>query len=135
MGAIARLKQWARGLKRDAMTLWFARRHPQTPWAVKLLVLMVVGYALSPIDLIPDAIPVLGLLDDALLLPLLIALALRLLPPQVLSDARAEADAWQTAGHARPRSRLGAAVIVGLWVLALAGLGWLGWRAWDGAGA
>jgi uncharacterized membrane protein YkvA (DUF1232 family) len=134
MGAIARLKQWARGLKRDALTLWFARRHPHTPWAVKPLVLIVVGYALSPIDLIPDAIPVLGLLDDALLLPLLIWLALRLLPAHVREDAGAQADAWQAAGGLRPRSRLGAAVIVGLWVLALAGLGWLGWRAWSGEG-
>lgn len=130
MGAVARLKAWARRLKCDALTLWFARRHPQTPWAVKLLVLVVVGYALSPIDLIPDAIPVLGLLDDAVLLPLLIALALRLLPGEVLRQARAEADAWQAAGHARPRSRAGALAIGLLWALTVLALAAWGWRAW-----
>ena len=69
------------------MTLWFACRHPATPWAPKILCLFVVGYALSPIDLIPDFIPVLGYLDDVLLLPGLIWLAVRLLPPAVWAKA------------------------------------------------
>ncbi len=129
-GAIERLRGWARDLKRDGMTLWFARRHPDTPWFVRALVLVVVAYALSPIDLIPDAIPVLGLLDDAVLLPLLIALALRLLPEHVRAGARAQADAHAASGAHRPRSRAGAVVIALLWALALGGLVWWGWRAW-----
>lgn len=126
-GPIERLRAWARALKRDAMTLWFARRHPDTPWFVRALVLVVVAYALSPIDLIPDAIPVLGLLDDAVLLPLLIALALRLLPAHVRADARAQADAHAASGAGRPRSRAGAVVIGVLWAVALGGLVWLLW--------
>lgn len=73
------LRRWARQLKRDVLALWFARRHPQTPWHAKALGAFVVAYALSPIDLIPDFIPVLGFLDDVILLPGLIWLTLRLL--------------------------------------------------------
>jgi uncharacterized membrane protein YkvA (DUF1232 family) len=74
-----RLRDWARRLKRDAMTLWFARAHPATPWTAKVLAAIVVAYALSPIDLIPDFVPVLGYVDDVILLPLLIWLALAVL--------------------------------------------------------
>lgn len=119
-----RLRHWARRIKRDGMTLWFARRHPATPWYAKALGLFVVAYALSPIDLIPDFIPVLGYVDDVLLLPALIWLAIRLLPAQVLDDCRAQADAWLQADHAKPRSRLGAVLIVLLWLAMLAALGW-----------
>jgi uncharacterized membrane protein YkvA (DUF1232 family) len=73
------------------MTLWCCRRHPGTPWAAKLLAAVVVAYALSPIDLIPDFIPVLGLLDDVLVIPLGIAIAIRLIPRPVWDDARREA--------------------------------------------
>lgn len=72
MGLAADCRAWAARLKRDALTLWFAARHPRTPWYAKALAAFVVAYALSPIDLIPDFIPVLGLVDDALLLPALI---------------------------------------------------------------
>lgn len=129
-GPIERLTAWARRLKADAMTLWFARRHPDTPWWVKALVLVVVAYALSPIDLIPDAIPVLGLLDDAVLLPLLIWLALRWLPPHVRADAQAQAARWTAEGGQRPRSRAGAFAIVALWALLLGGAAWWAWCAW-----
>lgn len=129
-GPIERLRAWARRLKADAMTLWFARRHPDTPWWAKALVLVVVAYALSPIDLIPDAIPVLGLLDDAVLLPLLIWLALRGLPPHVRAEARAQAERWMAEGGPRPRSRAAAVVIAALWALLLGGAAWWGWRAW-----
>lgn len=77
---IERIKTCARRIKRDPVTLWFAYRDPRTPWAVKALCIFVVGYALSPMDLIPDFIPVLGYLDDAILLPGLIWGAVRLLP-------------------------------------------------------
>lgn len=129
-GLRPRLRAWARRLKRDAVTLWFAYRDPRTPLAIKLLCAFVVAYALSPIDLIPDFIPVLGYLDDVLLLPALIWLALRCLPPPVVQDSRARADAWVLAQGLRPRSRVGAVVIVLLW-LALAG--WFGLWAFRAA--
>jgi uncharacterized membrane protein YkvA (DUF1232 family) len=114
-----RLRDWARRLKRDAMTLWFARAHPATPWTAKVLAAIVVAYALSPIDLIPDFVPVLGYVDDVILLPLLIWLALRLLPPEVIAESRRQAEAWLQRREARPRSWAGA-IGVGLVWLALA---------------
>lgn len=117
---LARARTWARGLKRDVVAVWHAARDARTPWPVRLLALAVAAYALSPIDLIPDAIPVLGLLDDLLIVPLGLMLVIRLLPPAVLADARAQAAATL----ARPRS-LGAAVfIVGLWLASGAALLW-----------
>ena len=118
----ARLKGWARRLKRDGVTLWFAGRHPATPWYAKALGLVVVAYALSPLDLIPDFIPVLGFVDDVLLLPGLIWLTLKVLPPEVLTDCRAQAQAWLDARHAAPRSRAGAVLIVGVWLAVAAAL-------------
>ena len=99
------LKRWAKKLKRDGITLWFARRHPLTPWYAKALALFVVAYALSPLDLIPDFIPVIGYLDDLLLLPGLIWLTIRLLPDEVLADCRRQADDWVASNAAKPRSR------------------------------
>ena len=111
-----RLMKWAKQVKRDGVTLWFAGKHPGTPWYAKALGVFVVAYALSPIDLIPDFIPVLGYLDDVLLLPGLIWLAIRLLPPEVLAHCRGQADAWMRTQGKKPSSRLGAAVIVLLWI-------------------
>ena len=111
-----RLMRWAKQVKRDGVTRWFAGKHPGTPWYAKALGVFVVAYALSPIDFIPDFIPVLGYLDDVLLLPGLIWLAIRLLPSEVLADCRSQADAWMTAQGEKPSSRLGAAVIVLLWI-------------------
>jgi uncharacterized membrane protein YkvA (DUF1232 family) len=111
-----RLRRWAKGLKRDGLTLWFACKHPATPWYAKALGVFVVAYALSPIDLIPDFIPVLGYLDDVLLLPGLIFLAIKLLPTQVLADCRQQADDWMVTQGARPSSRVGAVLIVLLWI-------------------
>jgi uncharacterized membrane protein YkvA (DUF1232 family) len=120
------LRAWARRIKREGVTLWFAGRHPKTPWHAKALVAIVVAYALSPIDLIPDFIPVLGVLDDVILLPGLIWLALRLLPAGVRAESRARADAWLAESAARPRSRAGAVAIVVLWLVVAAALGlWL----------
>jgi len=130
MSFIANSRQWARHIKRDALTLWFARNHPDTPWHAKALAVVVLAYALSPIDLIPDFIPVLGYLDDVLLLPALIWLAVRLLPPHVLAQARERAQDWMDRQGARPRSRVGAVLIVVLWVgLGAALLAW-GLRRW-----
>ena len=99
------------------MTLWFASKHPRTPWQAKALSLFVVGYALSPIDLIPDFIPVIGYLDDVLLLPGLIWLAVRMLPTDVLEDCRDRADHWMAEKREKPRSFVGAVVIVAIWVM------------------
>ena len=115
-GWLARTKLWARGIKRDVVTVYYAARDPRTPWAARLLALLVAAYALSPIDLIPDFIPVLGYLDDVLLVPLGLLLVMRLLPPEVLADARRQA----ALRLARPRSRVAAAVVVALWLAACA---------------
>ena len=120
MGFLETTRTWARRLKRDVMTLWFARSHPATPWYAKAMGVFVVAYALSPIDLIPDFIPVLGYLDDVILLPVLIWLAVRLLPPQVLHVSRQKAEQQMLEQSAKPRSLAGAVAIVAIW-LAIAG--------------
>ncbi|MCJ0762146.1 YkvA family protein [Variovorax terrae] len=126
MGFLNTARSWARRIKRDAMTLWFARTHPDTPWYAKALGAFVLAYALSPIDLIPDFIPVLGYLDDVILLPALIWLTLRLLPPQVLLESRQQAEAWMARPAAKPRSFVGAVVIVLVWTaLAVALAFWI----------
>ena len=123
------MRDWARRIKRDGVTLWFAGRHPRTPWPAKALGVFVVAYALSPIDLVPDFIPVLGYLDDVLLLPALIWLAIRLLPPEVLAECRAQAEAWMAAQGAKPRSRMGAVLVVAVWIaVAVALWYWLATR-------
>lgn len=109
-------RAWARRVKRDAMTLWFARTHPDTPWHAKALGAFVVAYALSPIDLIPDFIPVLGYVDDVILLPALIWLTVRLLPPHVLAESRLKAEKWMADDNARPRSLPGALAIGAIWL-------------------
>lgn len=110
------LKAWARRIKREGVTLWFAGKHPRIPWLAKAFGVFVVAYALSPIDLIPDFIPVLGYVDDMLLLPALIWLTVRLLPPEVLAECRSQADAWMQANGAKPRSRLGIVLIALVWL-------------------
>lgn len=120
---LARLKTWAASLKREALVIWFASRDPRTPWYAKALALFIVAYALSPIDLIPDFIPVIGYLDEILLLPGAIWLALKLMPRPVLIEARARAQAWVDANRPRPRNWIAGAVIVLLWIAAL----WVLW--------
>lgn len=119
------LRRWARQLKADGLTLWFAARDPQTPWQARWLAMIVVAYALSPIDLIPDFIPVLGILDDLILLPALIWLVIRLLPPAVVQRSRERAEQWLAEQRERPRSRYGAALIVLIWIAAIAAATWL----------
>jgi uncharacterized membrane protein YkvA (DUF1232 family) len=116
---LARLAGWARVVRRDVHALWLAARDPRTPWYAKALAMMLAAYALSPIDLIPDFVPVLGYLDDAILLPLGILVAIRLVPPAVMAECRAAAETAQ-----RPVSRAGAAFMILLWCLAAAALAW-----------
>ena len=122
MGISDTLRMWAKRIKRDGVTLWFAGKHPKTPWYAKALGLFVVAYALSPIDLIPDFIPVLGYVDDVLMLPSLIWLTLQLLPPDVLTECRGHADAWMQTQGAKPRSMAWAVLVVALWLLVGAAL-------------
>ena len=117
------LRAWARRLAAEVVTLWFCARHPATPLAAKVLAAAVAAYAFSPIDLIPDFIPVLGLLDDLVLLPVGVWLALKLVPAAVIAECREEAERWLAAQSSRPRSGWGAAMVVAAW-LAVAGLAW-----------
>ena len=123
---LARLRAWASELKAQLLTLWFARSHPDTPWYAKALAVLVAAYAFSPIDLIPDFIPVLGYLDDAVIVPLGIWLALRLIPQHVLDDSRRKADAWIAAREERPRSYVAATVFILVWLAIAYGL----WALW-----
>jgi len=114
-----RLKIWAAALKREVMALWFACRDPRTPWYARVLTMLIVAYALSPIDLIPDFIPMLGYLDELILLPVGIYLVLKLVPAEALADARARAQAWVDSRKPKPRNWIAAAVIVLVWVAVL----------------
>lgn len=116
-GLVERAKDWARRIKRDIAALWIAGRDPRTPLIAKIVTLGVVAYALSPIDLIPDVIPVLGYLDDLLIVPLGIMLAIRLIPAPLMDEYRAQAAALPR----RPASRAGMTIMLAIW-LATAGL-------------
>lgn len=123
MMLISQLQHWARTLKRDTLALYLAARDPRVPWYAKVVAACVAAYALSPIDLIPDFIPVIGYLDDLILVPLGIALAIRLIPPALFEEHRANASA-RIAN--RPVSRIGALVIVTIWVaLGALAVAWL----------
>jgi len=124
MAALARLRDWARRFKAELVALWFCTRHPRTPLFAKALAIAVVAYAFSPIDLVPDFIPVLGYLDDVILLPAGIWLVLKLVPADVMLECREQAARWLDDQRPRPRSYVAAALIVVIWLAAL----WLAWR-------
>ena len=107
-----RLKDWARALKRMALALWIAARDARTPLVAKIVALATSAYAFSPIDLIPDFVPVLGFLDDLLLVPAGLWLAVRLIPPALMAEFRQAA-----ASADRPVSRMAAATIVAVWIV------------------
>jgi uncharacterized membrane protein YkvA (DUF1232 family) len=116
------LKAWARSVKRDVIALWLAARDPRVPWYAKAVAAAVAAYALSPIDLIPDFIPVVGYLDDLIIVPLGVLLAVRLIPADLMEELRSEA-----VSRSRRTSRAGLAFIVALWMLSLALMAWLVW--------
>ena len=118
------LRAVARRIKRDGVTLWFACRDPRTPWWIKALAGLVVAYALSPIDLVPDFIPVLGYLEDVVLLPGLIWLVVRLMPEAVRADCRARAEDWMARQQRKPVNRWGLVLVLAVWV----GVAVLLWR-------
>jgi uncharacterized membrane protein YkvA (DUF1232 family) len=112
-----RWRRWAKKLKRETLVLYLAYRDPRTPWYAKVFTALVIAYALSPIDLIPDFIPVLGYLDDLILIPAGIMLALKMTPAAVLEECRKEAE--QALENSLPSSRWAAAVIVIIWITVL----------------
>ncbi|MFH0297679.1 YkvA family protein [Bradyrhizobium sp. 31Argb] len=120
-----RIKTWARTLKRDSRAVYLAARDPRVPWYAKLLAVAVAGYALSPIDLIPDFIPVIGYLDDLVLVPLGIWLVISLVPKEIVVECRDKASEASP-----PASRTAMAVIILVWVSAALALGWVACRYW-----
>jgi len=120
---LARLKVWASTIKRDAIALFLAARDSRTPWNAKVMAGLVAAYALSPIDLIPDFIPILGYLDDLVIVPLGIWIVASLVPSGLMQELRAEAARME----ARPVSRTGAVIIVLLWIVSAGLLLWWFW--------
>ena len=123
---LSRIKAWARDLKRDSHAIYLAARDPRVPWYAKALAVAVAAYALSPIDLIPDFIPVVGYIDDLIIVPLGIWLVVRLIPDDVMAECRAKASA---AGQ-RPISRAGMIAIILLWIAGALALVWFASRHW-----
>jgi len=124
---LSRIKAWARGLTRDGHAIYLTSRDPRVPWYTQVLAIAIAAYALSPIDLIPDFIPIVGYLDDLIILPFGIWLVVSLIPEEVMVECRAKADA---AGR-RPLSRAGLITIIVLWILATMTLGWVGYVHWS----
>ena len=117
---LQRVKQRARDIKRDVVAIWIAAGDPRVPWYAKAIAAAVAAYALSPIDLIPDFVPVLGYLDDLIIVPAGILLTVRLIPAGLMDEFRAEA----ARRDARPSSRLGAAFVIVLWLVTTAAIAW-----------
>ena len=124
---LSRIKTWARSLKRDGHAIYLASRDPRVPWHAKVLAIAVAAYALSPIDLIPDFIPVVGYFDELIILPLGIWLVVWLIPDEIMVEYRARANA---AGQ-RPTSRSGMAAILLVWMVGALMLVWLGYAWWS----
>lgn len=117
------MKRWAKAIKRDVVALWLAARDPRTPLAAKFVAGAVAAYGLSPIDLIPDFVPILGYLDDLVIVPAGILLAVRLIPPDLMAEFRAEVATRE----GRPISYAGAAFIAMVWLVSAAPLFWMFW--------
>ena len=124
---LSRLKSWARHLKRNSHALYFAARDPRTPWYARGLAAAVAAYALSPIDLIPDFIPVIGYVDDLIIVPLGLWLVIALIPDELMAEYRARADE----AASRPSSIGGMIAIVLLWIAGAVALGWIAHRLWQ----
>jgi uncharacterized membrane protein YkvA (DUF1232 family) len=119
-----RLREWARAIKGDVHALYLASRDPRVPWYAKLLAIAVAGYALSPIDLIPDFIPVFGYLDDVIIVPLGVLLVIKLIPPEIMAEHRKLASA----ASERPISRKAAIIIVCIWAASVMLVAWATYR-------
>ena len=110
-----RLKQWARRLKTELYALYLAYRDPRVPWYARLMAACVVGYAFSPIDLIPDPIPILGYLDDLIIVPIGVWLTLKMIPVEIITECRKKARAEVQKG--KPTNWVAAGVIISIWIL------------------
>ena len=110
-----RLKQWARSLKTEPYALYLAYRDPRVPWYARLMAACVVGYAFSPIDLIPDPIPILGYLDDLIIVPIGVWLTLKMIPVEIMTECREKARAEVQKGE--PTNWVAAGVIISIWIL------------------
>jgi uncharacterized membrane protein YkvA (DUF1232 family) len=119
-----KLKNWARTIRRDAHALYLAAHDPRVPWYAKALALCVAGYALSPIDFIPDFIPVIGYLDDVIIVPLGIMLVMKLIPSNIMAEHRAAASL----AAEKPISHVAAFIIVSIWIASIVMVIWLGCR-------
>jgi uncharacterized membrane protein YkvA (DUF1232 family) len=119
LSILAALKSWAWSLKRDVVALWLAARDPRTPFLAKIVAALVAAYALSPIDLIPDFIPVLGYLDDLIIVPLGVLAVVRMIAPALMQEFRDEASR-----QAKPISYMGVTFIVVIWLAVAAGIAW-----------
>ena len=112
-----KLKQKIDDLKVELLAVWFAYRDPRTPWYAKVWSALVAGYAFSPIDLIPDFIPIIGYLDDAIIVPLGIMIAIKLIPKEVMADTRIKAKDWIEQRKQKPQNKTMAVLVVLLWIL------------------
>jgi len=119
---IAKLKDRANTLKREAYALYLAVRDPRVPWYARIFIALVVAHTFSPIDLIPDFVPVLGYFDDLIVTPLGIALALKMIPAEVMADARQQAE--EVLRQGKPVSRAGAIMIIAIWLIIIAATVW-----------
>ena len=128
---LEKAKRWAHAVKRDVVALYIAGRDPRTPWFAKALAVAIAAYALSPIDLIPDFIPILGYLDDLLIVPLGILIVVRLIPKDLMAEYRETASARERRkSHHRQQGRWSvAALIVTVWLIVFAVIAWWAYHA------
>jgi len=115
-----KISAWSKALKLDVLALWFALKHPSVSGWAKAIAFVAVAYALSPIDLIPDFIPVLGYLDDLIIVPVLVLLALKLTPTDVMNQAREQAVEWINSKQSKPKSYVGLLIVLVIWLFCLA---------------
>jgi len=121
---LKKISCWAKSLKRDILALWFCKTHPDMPLAAKILAIFIVAYAFSPIDLIPDFIPILGYLDDVIIVPIGIYFTLKLIPAHVIADGRDKAGQWIAQKKGKPKNWFVAGLILLVWIF-------LAYKAWD----
>jgi uncharacterized membrane protein YkvA (DUF1232 family) len=124
---LVRMKAWAHKFRRDGHAIYLAARDPRTPWYAKGLAAAIAAYVLSPIDLIPDFIPVLGYLDDLIIVPLGLWVVIKLIPAELMAEFRASADE----AASRPRSIGGMMAVVLIWIAGACAFGWLAYRLWN----
>ena len=120
MTSFQKISAWAKALKLDVLALWFALKHPSVSGWAKAIAFIAVAYALSPIDLIPDFIPVLGYVDDLIIVPVLVWLALKLIPTDLMNQARDQAVEWINSNQSKPKSYVGLLIVLVIWMFCLA---------------